>query len=184
MKKLILMLALSTLILGACAPADEPDVPDVPDDTDPVVSDTAGESDTAPDTTPAADPFALTYKDVRLVPGAHMDVESVLGAPTEKAEAPSCLHDGSDTVYYYEDLEIVTSPSAQGEYIVSVTVHSPDVKTEEGITLGGNISDAIAACGEAEEAFGRYLFTRGNTTLTMMTDDAGIIVSISYALAE
>jgi hypothetical protein len=49
---------------------------------------------------------------------------------------------------------------------------------------GGNISDAIAACGEAEEAFGRYLFTRGNTTLTMMTDDAGIIVSISYALAE
>ena len=29
MKKLILMLALSTLILGACAPADVPDVPDV-----------------------------------------------------------------------------------------------------------------------------------------------------------
>ena len=181
MKRLILMLVLSTLILGACSPADVTEVLDSPDST---VSDTEGESDTAPDTTQAAEPFGLTYNDVRLVPGVHMDVESVLGAPVEKAEAPSCLHDGSDTVYYYEEVEIVTSPSAQGEYIVSVTVHSPDVKTEEGIAIGGNIADAIAALGDAEEAFGRYLFTRGNTTLTMMTEDDGTVISISYALAE
>lgn len=113
-----------------------------------------------------------------------MDVESVLGAPVDKTEAPSCLHDGNDTVYFYEDLEVVTSPSAQGEYIVSVTVISPAVITEEEITLGASISDALTALGDAEEAFGRYLFTRGNTTLTMMTDDAGIIVSISYGLGE
>lgn len=181
MKKLILMLALSVWVLSACAPSD---IPEVPDTTEPAVSDTAGDSDTAPDTPPAADPFALTYKDVRLVPGAHLDVESVLGAPVEKTEAPSCLHDGNDTVYFYEELEVVTSPSSQGEYIVSVTVLANTVNTEEGIAIGENISEAIAVLGDAEEAFGRYLFTRGNTTLTMMTDDAGIIVSISYALAE
>lgn len=181
MKKLAVMLILSVLIFGACTPAD---VPDVPDDTDSGVSDTAGDSETNPPAPTAEDGFSLTYKDVRLTPGVHMDVESVLGAPVDKTEAPSCLHDGNDTVYFYEDLEVVTSPSAQGEYIVSVTVISPAVITEEEITLGASISDAIAACGEAEEAFGRYLFTRGNTTLTMMTDDAGIIVSISYGLGE
>lgn len=181
MKKLAVMLILSVLIFGACTPAD---VPDVPDDTDSGVSDTAGDSETNPPAPTAEDGFSLTYKDVRLTPGVHMDVESVLGAPVDKTEAPSCLHDGNDTVYFYEDLEVVTSPSAQGEYIVSVTVISPAVITEEEITLGASISDAIAACGEAEEAFGRYLFTRGNTTLTMMTDDDGVILSISYGLGE
>ena len=67
---------------------------------------------------------------------------------------------------------------------MSVTLLSPALVTEEGIALGANISDAITALGEAEEAFGRYLFIRGNTTLPMMTDAAGIIVSISYDLAE
>ena len=90
---------------GACTPAD---VPDVPDDTDSGVSDTAGDSETNPPAPTAEDGFSLTYKDVRLTPGVHMDVESVLGAPVDKTEAPSCLHDGNDTVYFYEDLEVVT----------------------------------------------------------------------------
>lgn len=181
MKKIAVLLLLSALILVGCTPSENPNTTD---DTKPPVSDTAGDSDTAPDTADESQAFSLIYKEVRLTPGAHLDVVSSLGEPVDRAEAPSCLHDGNDTVYYYEDVEIVTSPSAQGEFIVSVTLLSPAVVTEEGITLGANIRDAIAVLGEAEEAFGRYLFTRGNTTLTMMTDDDGVIMSISYALAE
>ena len=175
MKKLAVLLLVSALLCIGCTPSE---IPDAGEDTMPPVSDTS--------VTPA-DPtqvFSLTYKETRLTPGVHLDVVSALGDPMDRAEAPSCLHDGNDTVYFYEDVEIVTSPSEQGEYVVSVTFLSPAVTTEEGIALGANISDALAALGEAQEAFGRYLFTRGNTTLTMMTDDGGIIVSISYALAE
>lgn len=181
MKKLAVMLILSALLCVACTPTENPSTGD---DTKPPVSDTVGDSDTTPNAPVTTDPFSLVYKDVRLTPGVHMDVESALGTPADKMEAPSCLHDGNDTVYFYDDIEVVTSPSDQGEYIVSVTVIAGTVVTEEGITLGADISDALAACGEAQEAFGRYLFTRGNTTLTMITDDDGIILSISYALAE
>ena len=181
MKKIAVLLLLSALILAGCTPAGNPNTGD---DTKPPVSDAVGDSDTAPDPADEAQAFSLIYKEVRLTPGVHVDVVTALGEPLDRAEAPSCLHDGNDTVYYYEEAEIVTSPSAQGEFIVSVTLLSPALTTEEGITLGANISDAITACGEAQEAFGRYLFTRGNTTLTMMTEDDGTIVSISYALAE
>ena len=174
MKKIAVLLLLCALAFVGCTPAENPNTGD---DTKPPVSDTGtpAESEQA---------FSLTYRDVQLTPGVHLDVVAALGEPMDRAEAPSCLHDGNDTVYFYEEAEIVTSPSAQGEFIVSVTLLSPALVTEEGIALGANISDAVTALGEAEEAFGRYLFTRGNTTLTMMTDDAGIIVSISYALAE
>lgn len=180
MKKIAVLLVLIALICVGCAPTENPNTTD---DTKPPVSDTEGDSDTAPDTD-EVQAFSFLYKEVRLTPGAHLDVVSSLGEPMERAEAPSCLHAGNDTVYFYEDVEIVTSPSDQGEYIVSVTFLSPTVTTEEEIALGANISDALTALGDAEEAFGRYLFTRGNTTLTMMTDDDGVIVSISYALAE
>lgn len=178
MKKIAVLFLLIALICVGCAPTE---VPGVEDDTNPPVSDTTGDSEAAAD---AEQGFSLVYKDVRLTPGSHLDVVSALGDPMDRAEAPSCLHAGNDTVYFYEDVEIVTSPSEQGEYVVSVTFLSPSVTTEEGIALGANISDALTALGDAEEAFGRYLFTRGNTTLTMMTDDDGVIVSISYALAE
>ena len=178
MKKIAVLLLLCALIFVGCTPAENPNTGD---GTTPPVSDTAGDAGAPTDSEQA---FSLTYKDVRLTPGVHLDVVAALGEPMDRAEAPSCLHDGNDTVYFYEEAEIVTSPSAQGEFIVSVTLLSPALVTEEGIALGANISDAITALGEAEEAFGRYLFIRGNTTLTMMTDDAGIIVSISYALAE
>ena len=181
MKKFAVLLLLSALICVGCTPTENPNTGE---DTKPPVTDTVGDSDTAPDTGDEAQAFSLTYKDAVLTPGAPLDVVASLGEPLDRAEAPSCLHDGNDTVYFYEDVEIVTSPSGQGEFVVSVTLLSPVVVTEEGIQLGANIGDALTALGEAQEAFGRYLFTRGNTTLTMMTDDDGVIVSISYALAE
>ena len=179
MKKLFAILILAALILCACKPADDPTDVSQNTGTDSSVSD---ETSGAPGT-PVDDLgiFAFTFRDVRLVLGEYADVESLLGEAVEKLEAPSCVHEGNDTVYSYDIVEIVTSPSDSGEYISSITLISDSVQTEEGIALGGLISSAQAAYGEGEESFGRYTFRRGASTLTMLTDDDGIILSIAYA---
>jgi len=122
---------------------------------------------------------------VRLIPGATADIESLLGKPTEKLEAPSCIHEGNDIVYYYDGLEIVTSPGKNGSTVISLTLTSDAHKTEEGIAVGSSLADATAAYGahdskKSSPDFGRYVFLKSTTSLTLLTDADNIVTSISY----
>ncbi len=176
MKKLALLLIV-LLLLSACGT-------NPPADTTDSTNDVATEDSTTESTEQTPAVFALVYNGIRLVPGEVTDVIALLGEPAETSEAPSCVHEGNDIIYYYDLFEVVTSPSDAGAYISAITVYSDSVAMEEGITLGGNISDVIAVCPTYEESLGRYVFTRQNTTLTLMTDNSGIIIAMSYGLAE
>ena len=110
MKRLSLFLC-AVLLIAAVLCACEPQKPvDVADTTDPVSS---GEDTVQTPVQPEG--FSLVYHTVLLIPGSLTDVESVLGAPADRAEAPSCVHEGNDVLYYYDGLEITTSPSARGQ---------------------------------------------------------------------
>lgn len=183
MKKLIALLILATLALCACQ--SDPSSLDVDSGLDSDLSDLSSAEDTEEDVTPVIpDIFALSYNGIRLIPGEVTDVVALLGEPEERLEAPSCVHDGNDIIYSYSLFEITTSPSDNGDYISSISIYAESVKLEEGIGLGDNIDDVIAVCPDYTESFGRYTFTRKNTTLTLMTDDNGIIIAISYGCAE
>ena len=179
MKKWIALLALTALLLSACgaAPASVPE------------SEAAGTT-AAASAPAAADGYALEIGGVRLVPGAALTdtADALFGAPQDVQTAPSCIHDGDDTLYIYADFELVTSPGAAGETIASVAVLSEAIATAEGVRLGDGIEAALAAYGdaysEAESApdFGRYVFVRGATSITMMTDGGGAVTAIAYAM--
>jgi hypothetical protein len=180
MNKFLSALLLSALLLASCAGDPGASV------TDPS-SDTAGSESTAAPAEFAG--FALTVQDVRLLPGVTVGVDTLLGTPLETLEAPSCIHEGNDTVFLYEGLEIVTSPSDNGNYVVSATVTSETLKTEEGIGIGSALADVTAVYGEwdadlSAPDFGRYVFVKAETSLTLLTDADEVVTSIVYAVEE
>ena len=182
MKKWIALLALTALLLSACG-ASPVSVPEKE------AAGTTAAASAAPAPT-AADGYALEIGGVRLAPGAALTdtADALFGAPQDVQTAPSCIHDGDDTLYTYADFELVTSPGASGETVTSIAVLSEAIATEEGIRLGDGIEAALAAYGdaysEAESApdFGRYVFVRGATSITMMTDGSGAVTAIAYAV--
>ena len=180
MNKLTAALLAVLLLLTACA-VPAADTPAGGTTAAPLSASTAPAAETtaAADNDPA-EGFALNYRGVRLMPGAAADVQSLLGDPDDKLEAPSCVHEGNDTLYYYEGVEIVTSPSGEGETVYSLAVTGEDIPTEEGLTVGMSAEDALRLYGEGEEAFGQYVFVRGATSLKIMTDADGTVTSITY----
>ena len=117
---------------------------------------------------------------MRLTPGALADIQSLLGEPDDMLEAPSCVHDGSDILYFYDGVEIVTMPSDSGEQLYSISITADSVTTEEGLSIGMTGEDALRLYGDGTEAFGQYLFVRGKTSLQVMTDGDGAVTSITY----
>ncbi len=179
MKKLSVLLAVLVLLLAACGTKP---VSETPSDT---VDATAEDTGTPP--AASAAPFAFSVQDARLVLGETADVEALFGAPLEVLEAPSCVHEGNDTMYEYEAFGVVTSPSAQGAYVSSVALYTDAVTTEEGVKIGDSVDAALAAYGAAFSAeksspdFGMYVFVRGATSITMIADENGTVTAISYA---
>ena len=173
-KQLAAVLLLLSLGLAACDTAPDPA------DTDPVSPDV---SDSTPADTGEENEvvFSLPVGNSILVPGGVRDITDLLGEPLDQQTAPSCVHEGDDIIYTYEGLEIATSPSDKGQYVVSIMLTADNYKTAEGITIGDTAEDMKAAYGEAEETFGRYVYTMGKSTLTFMTDGDGNITSITYA---
>lgn len=182
MKKLISALLFSALLLASCASAPVDEVTDL--STGPS---TDGETSVSVPEEFAG--FALTVGEARLMTGEVTDVTALLGAPNDKLEAPSCIHEGNDTVYYYDGLEVTTSPSDAGDYILTIQITSEDVKTEEGIGFGSSLDDAKAVYGEYDAAlsspdFGRYVFLRAGTSLTLLTDGDNAVTSITYTAEQ
>lgn len=174
-KQLAAVLLLLSLVLSACT-GTTPPADDNPADS------TAPNESTQSDA--AAEGFSLTVGDATLTPGAVVDVIALLGTPLDQQTAPSCVHEGDDIVYTYDGLEIATSPSPAGQYITSVTLTSDVYTTAEGIFIGSTAAELTATYGETEAQFGRYTYTKGSTTLTFMTDDAGTVTAIAFACAE
>ena len=180
MKKLLSACLLSALVLTACA-------------SSPVDTETTSDSNMVTDGgTAAAETFggfALTVGEVRLLTGETADVTALLGTPKDTLQAPSCIHEGNDTVYYYDGLEVTTSPSDAGDYILTIQITSEDMATEEGIRFGSSLEEAKAAYGDYDASlsspdFGRYVFVRGGTSLTLLTDGDNLVNSITYTAEQ
>ncbi|MGM9653343.1 MAG: hypothetical protein ACI3XP_06870 [Eubacteriales bacterium] len=178
----LLALLLSLLLLAGCSAEESPDLVDFTAKTigTESTSAAAGGDTSAAAETAETEGFSLTYQGVRLTPGALADIQSLLGEPDDMLEAPSCVHDGSDILYFYDGVEIVTMPSDSGEQLYSISITADSVTTEEGLSIGMTGEDALRMYGDGTEAFGQYLFVRGKTSLQVMTDGDGAVTSITY----
>lgn len=103
-----------------------------------------------------------------------------LGKETQYYEAASCAFQGLDKMYTYNGFEISTYPNGDKDYISSVYFLDDSVTTKEGIYLGADLGEVIAAYGEDfTEESGEYTYTLGQTKLAFIIEDDSV-ASITY----
>jgi len=104
-----------------------------------------------------------------------------IGEADSYFEAASCAFDGLDKTYTYSDVEIITYPDGDVDYISSIRLLSSAAATPEGITIGSTKDDVIAAYGEDCEMIGNeYTYEDGDAQLIIIfKDDA--VTSVEYA---
>lgn len=77
------------------------------------------------------------------------DVLSLLGEDYQYAEAISCVYDGMDKTYTYDEAVVYTYPSEDGEQLMELYCTGGDVETANGgVALGDSREDVISAFGE------------------------------------
>ena len=108
------------------------------------------------------------------------DVIPTLGEPTDYMEAPSCVFDGMDKIYTFDNAySLYVVHGADGrEYIHEFNVISDAVAMVVGdtaLTIGSSVDDLIAAFGEPEdESYGVYNYNVPGGKVTAVTMDGEI----------
>lgn len=194
MKRFLSIALLLTLILTACGgktqnnnPADTSGDQNTPAQTD--NSDNSGNSNnsdnsgnkTAPAPT-ANSKLVFSYQGCPLPMNAEFaPLLDYIGEPDSYFEAASCAFDGLDKTYTYGDIEIITYPDGDKDYISSVRLLGNSVSTPEGVTVGSSQEDVISAYGENYTAIGeQFAYEDGDTNLYILFQD-GAAVSVEYA---
>jgi len=72
----------------------------------------------------------------------------VLGESYEMTEAVSCMFEGMDRTFEYEDAIITTYPAGDKNLMDEIVLMSDRFSTSRGITVGSAKQDVIAAYGE------------------------------------
>ncbi len=102
------------------------------------------------------------------------------GEPLDYSETASCAFEGLDKTYTYEQYEITTYPKDDKEYIYSILLLDPNVKTTEGVAIDDSKDKMIEVYGEDyQEEEGNYTYTKGKTSIVFVIQDDKII-SIEY----
>lgn len=82
------------------------------------------------------------------------DILAGLGDAYTYSEAISCVYEGMDKTYDYEDLSLYTYPDETGDCLMELYCVAGDVKTAGGISLGASKADVEACYGGDYEAAG------------------------------
>lgn len=110
----------------------------------------------------ARGPAAFSEKDLSLsVNGkaitAATDVQEILAAlgdGYDYAEAVSCVYEGLDRTYSYEDCVLYTYPDGESERLMELSCFGGEVKTSRGVALGDTRAAVVAAYGEPTSELG------------------------------
>jgi hypothetical protein len=126
--------------------------------------------------------YSITYKGVKLVPGA--PAKAAVEAIDEQysyEEVGSCIGDGKDKRYSYSSIRIETVNNDGVDYISAVYLINDLASTDEGLTIGSAESDIKAKYGEeCEVQNGVYTYTgKDKTALRIFTKD-GSVSSVCY----
>ena len=183
MKK-ILILAIATVMLLCFTACNQEQPNDVPQITMGAQTNNNVENQNTAETTGEAvtgEPFAFTWNNVKLIPGAAFDA-SKLPEATSTYEVPSCALEGTDNVYNYDTFEVTAYNEGKGEYIYSIYLIDPNLTTPEGLALGDDLAKAVSLYGDNyTQEDTAYIYESAKTQLVLLLQDDAI-VSIEYRL--
>lgn len=108
---------------------------------------------------------AFSQEDVALTVGgsavtaetAAEDVLALLGENYTYAEAISCVYEGMDKTFSYENVTLYTYPDGETDRLMELYCTGGDVETAKGIGLGASEADVIAQYGEGYTKAGSVL---------------------------
>lgn len=178
--KRILHLVLAVLLaisLTACGGEPETSEPsEIPED--PPAAEPSEKTVPSPE---AGSQLVFVYRDCPLPMNAEFaPLLDFIGEPDSYFEAASCAFDGLDKTYTYGDVEIITYPDEDVDYISSIRLLNSGVSTPEGITIGSSAEEVEAAYGEDYTDFGgQYTYEDGDTLLSLLFKD-GTVIAVEY----
>lgn len=181
MKKTIALLfsILMLLSLTACASNEAEDTPVI----------TRSNAEDAPSVTPedaeaaSVQPFAFSYQELELIPGARFDADQLPQAASTY-EVPSCAIEGTDKVYNYDAFEITAYDDGNGAVIYSIYFIDPNLTTPEGLSLGDSAQTVLELYGEDYVEDGTaWIYTRGNTQLQLILQN-DTVAGIEYLMCS
>ncbi len=184
---LALLLALALTACGGKEPPDSQQ--DNPGDTSVTTPADPGQNEPAKEPAPVEIPMpkagsklVFIYKDCPLPMNAEFaPLLDFIGEADSYFEAASCAFEGLDKTYTYSDVEIITYPDEDVDYISSIRLLSSAAATPEGITIGSSRADVIAAYGEDfEESGEQYTYEDGDAQLFILFENDAVI-SVEYA---
>lgn len=109
------------------------------------------------------------------------DVISKIGEPTDIQNADSCIGDGQDIIYSYQDLDLQTFKSEDKEVLYSIVINTDSVATADGIRVGNTYDEVKNVYGTPEEetvAFVSYKVEEDRWITFYLTDN--VVESIEY----
>lgn len=187
MKK-ILSILLATVLLLSLAACNSNSTTDGTTPNEKTPAGTTGDkvpagSDAATEPQQAEESFALTFNNVKLVPGAPFDAAALPEAESVM-EVPSCAFEGTDNAYNYGVFELTAYDEGNGEVIYSIYMLDPNMSTDEGLYLGDDLGRAEELYGTNYQTEGTQItYAKGNTQLILILQDNSII-SIEYRMAQ
>ena len=119
--------------------------------------------------------------------GDSMDsIRDTLGEIVDYSESKSCLYNGYDKIYTYEDVVIITYPMEDGEYIASITVSSKDVELGCGVSIGDTTEDIKASLGETNLIITQtcYMFEKDDFGIACYLEGDVVTEVEIYSIAE
>lgn len=187
MKKKIAILLVAAMALALSACSSEPktiggDVQNVQSKTDnqAQVENNGATTNAIPDT------YTFTSKGVKFT--ADMvceDVVKQLGDPVSYFEAASCAFDGLEKTYTYSGFEIGTYEDGEIDRIAMVLLTNDLVSTEEGVSIGEDVTKVESVYGTATESSDRMRsYEKNGVKLIFILNEDGKISSIQYSTTK
>lgn len=126
-------------------------------------------NDSASEGSFSASDIAVTVSGVTLKPDAVLTdaMLSKLGKPKSTFSAPSCVYEGDDKTYTYNNFTIYTYPAGDSDKIMEVEVTGNGVTTAKGLKIGTTQSALYALYGSKHTAGagGTYQYKAGGAYL-------------------
>lgn len=99
------------------------------------------------------DDLSLTVDGVAVTVKSEVsDLLDGFGEGYEYSEAISCVYEGMDKTFTYENLSLYTYPDGSSDCLMEIYCVDGDVKTAKGITFGSTKAEIEAAYGKGTEA--------------------------------
>lgn len=181
MKKIILVLLMSAAVcfVSACSSMETEEMTTTVQNV--TESDSIDTISSQADTIEEKGYMCVLDNGISLEMGAVLeDVPSVFGEPISFAEAPSCIHEGTDKVYTYNGYTLTTSPDAAGiNRIYEVSLLSDAIALEGGVTIGSSLDVVVRVFGEEyTDQFGVLQYTLDGANMSIVLDADACVSSL------